>query len=80
MDELQRQFNAYDMDGSGEIDKNELGQFKWMGERIAELDDLLAKVDDDGSGEVSFREFIQMIEWLREGRLSVGKFMWGSAS
>jgi Ca2+-binding EF-hand superfamily protein len=81
VDELQRQFNAYDMDGSGEIDKNELGQlFKRMGERIKpeELDDLLAKVDDDGSGEVSFQEFIQMIEWLREGRLSVGKkFMRG---
>merc|ERR1711871_1723768 len=34
--------------------------------------------DADGSGEISFQEFIQMIEWLREGRLSVGKkFMRG---
>jgi|EP00505_MAST-04D_sp_SCG-Rhode-Island_P004542 Ca2+-binding EF-hand superfamily protein len=76
IEQMQGQFSNYDADGSGEIDKEELGQlFKRMGEKIKprELDELLIKVDEDGSGEVSFQEFVQMIDWLREGRLGVGK-------
>ena len=73
---MQEQFNAYDADGSGEIDKSELGQLlRRLGERVKphELDNLIAKIDDDGSGEISFQEFVQMMEWLREGQLSIGK-------
>ena len=72
---MQAQFNQYDADGSGEIDKNELGQLlKRLGESVKplELENLMAKIDDDGSGEISFQEFVQMMEWINDGKLSIG--------
>ena len=43
-----------------------------------EVTKMMQSCKQSESGEISFQEFIQMIEWLREGRLSVGKkFMRG---
>jgi len=75
IERMQVQFNQYDADGSGEIDKNELGQLlKRLGESVKplELENLMAKIDDDGSGEISFQEFVQMMEWINDGKLSIG--------
>ena len=33
----------------------------------------MAKIDDDGSGEISFQEFVQMMEWINDGKLSISR-------
>ncbi|KAG2424197.1 hypothetical protein HXX76_014730 [Chlamydomonas incerta] len=53
-----------DQDGSGAIDAEELGAaFKLLGIRMkrAELSALLAEVDHDGSGEVEYPEFLEIM-------------------
>lgn len=75
IDEFKAMFKVYDSDGSGEIDREELGRLlKRMGETLkpSQLDALLRKIDDDGSGDISFQEFCQMVFWMREGKLGVG--------
>ena len=45
-----------------------------MGERLkpSQMDALLRKIDDDGSGDINFQEFCQMVFWMREGKLGLG--------
>ncbi|GLC54002.1 hypothetical protein PLESTB_000813300 [Pleodorina starrii] len=57
-------FELMDQDGSGAIDAEELGAaFKLLGIRMkrAELAQLLAEVDHDGSGEVEYPEFLEIM-------------------
>tara|TARA_B100000795_G_scaffold206386_1_gene159880 strand:- start:246 stop:527 length:282 start_codon:yes stop_codon:yes gene_type:complete len=64
-----------------EIDREELAQLlKRMGERLkpSQMDALLRKIDDDGSGDINFQEFCQMVFWMREGKLGVGGKMFRS--
>ncbi|GIL91967.1 hypothetical protein Vretifemale_19650 [Volvox reticuliferus] len=57
-------FELMDQDGSGAIDAEELGAaFKLLGIRMkrTELAQLLAEVDHDGSGEVEYSEFLEIM-------------------
>ena len=54
-------FEKYDADGSGTIDKEELGAiFGELGTPLTqeELDDLMRELDDDGNGTLDFKEFL----------------------
>ena len=62
--ELQEAFDLFDKDGDGTISANELGSlFRCFGSRKTpeELDEILKKYDDDGSGEIEFEEFVAMM-------------------
>jgi len=64
-------FKAFDADGSNSVDATELGiVLKTMGKQMTkrEVDEMLSSVDEDGSGEIDFKEFCQLleIEWLEE--------------
>lgn len=54
----------FDTDGSGTIDASELGAaLKAMGHELseAELKQMLAQADDDGTGEIEFEEFCALM-------------------
>ena len=62
------QFEAYDTDGSGAIDEDELLEvLNSMGEgaTIEKAREMIDAVDDDGSGEIEFAEFLQIILKVR---------------
>uniref|UniRef100_A0A7S1GUW7 Calmodulin n=2 Tax=Hemiselmis andersenii TaxID=464988 RepID=A0A7S1GUW7_HEMAN len=64
-------FKAFDADNSNSVDATELGSvMKTMGHHLTkkELDAMLSSVDEDGSGEIDFREFCQLLnlDWLDE--------------
>ncbi|KAG2496580.1 hypothetical protein HYH03_005402 [Edaphochlamys debaryana] len=62
--QLKECFELMDQDGSGAIDAEELGAaFKLLGIRMkrSELAALLAEVDHDGSGEVEYPEFLEIM-------------------
>ena len=62
--ELKESFDVFDKDGSGEIDARELGHLiKNLGlQRTKEqLHEMILKVDEDDSGEISFAEFCEML-------------------
>ena len=68
---FEEDFAAFDLDGSGAIDERELMLcFKDMkieidGKRLRKL---LASVDEDGSGELEFDEFVEMIWKIKNGK------------
>lgn len=63
-EELKKDFDDYDADGSGEIDVHELGALiRQLGlyRTKEQLDTMVCKVDEDGSGEIDFPEFCEML-------------------
>lgn len=57
-------FKRYDADGSGTIEARELGQvMRDLGHEMSpeELDAMVSEIDEDGSGEIDFEEFMQAI-------------------
>jgi Ca2+-binding EF-hand superfamily protein len=70
IDELQRQFDTFDLDGSGNISVDELRTaMRNLGEYTdeAQLQQLMAAGDADGSGEIDFAEFAAIVLNLRGG-------------
>lgn len=68
---LLRVFNQFDMDGSGEITKQDLKlAFTKFGKKLSnqEMDDLMAAHDEDKDGTISFEEFKKMM--LQEGDIA----------
>lgn len=64
IERLHEVFNHFDTDGSGSIDKEELGRvFEAMGQKLQQedLDALMRSADDDGSGEMDFEEFLMLM-------------------
>ena len=62
--ELERAFGLFDKDGDGTITAKELGTvMRSLGQNPteAELDDMIAEVDIDGSGEIEFDEFLKLM-------------------
>ena len=58
--ELRAAFNVFDADGSGSTSRNELKEImRKFGQELtdAQLDAVMAEIDDDGDGEISFKEF-----------------------
>lgn len=63
LDEFKRTFRAFDEDGNGSIDKEELAKvMQSLGENVSteEVAALIAEVDDDASGTVEFSEFLKV--------------------
>jgi Ca2+-binding EF-hand superfamily protein len=61
---LKEVFDHFDVDHSGSIDAEELGAvFQAMGQEMSseELESMIAGVDDDGSGQIEFPEFIMLM-------------------
>jgi Ca2+-binding EF-hand superfamily protein len=61
---LKEVFEHFDADNSGSIDSDELGNvFQSMGQDLSEdeLKAMIAGVDDDGSGQIEFNEFIVLM-------------------
>ena len=64
-DILQQAFNAFDADGSGALELDELKAIlQTEGKEILETEweAIVAQVDDDGSGEISLEEFTEMMK------------------
>mmetsp|Transcript_75563 Transcript_75563/g.133369 ORF Transcript_75563/g.133369 Transcript_75563/m.133369 type:complete len:514 (-) Transcript_75563:351-1892(-) len=62
--EIKEAFDLFDTDGSGEIDGKELRvAMKALGfnHTQGEIDKMIIEVDDDGSGEIGFPEFLTMM-------------------
>jgi len=63
-DELRAAFQHFDVDGSGKITREELGQvMREMGQKLsdAELKDIIDAVDQDGDGQIDFAEFVKLM-------------------
>merc|ERR1711907_107975 len=64
IEEFKIAFEAFDEDGEGSIGRDELGQLlDALGENLTEteVDKMVATVDEDGSGEIDFAEFLVMM-------------------
>jgi Ca2+-binding EF-hand superfamily protein len=64
IEQFREVFHHFDMDGSGTIDMEELGNvFEAMGQTLTteELQSVLKHADDDGSGEIDFDEFLMLM-------------------
>merc|ERR1712216_270236 len=68
VDNYRSEFNEYDADQSGDIGLRELmpllkavGQEPKSVLQRAKLQEILAEIDEDGSGEISFAEFLQLM-------------------
>ncbi|XP_076958221.1 caltractin-like [Bidens hawaiensis] len=62
--EMKRAFDLFDADGNGTIDDKELSDaMRSLGFEIskAQIDEMIAKVDIDGSGAIDFDEFVYMM-------------------
>lgn len=58
-------FSAFDADGSGTIDVKELkSTLQALGQKVTdeEVFVMISQVDEDGSGEIEFQEFLKVIE------------------
>merc|ERR1711881_68793 len=64
IEEIREAFNLFDADQSGAIDLRELkSAMRALGFEVKkeELKKMVADIDDDGSGEIDFGEFLQMM-------------------
>merc|ERR1719198_335578 len=62
--EIKEAFDLFDVDGSGNIDIKELTiAMKALGcePKPGEIEKMVGEVDDDGSGEIGFPEFLRMM-------------------
>ena len=69
---LRFEFNRFDVDNSNTIDKEELRQVvKNLSDGVElsdqQLGELMAEVDDDGSGMLEFEEFLKIIKGGQNG-------------
>merc|ERR1712100_36646 len=64
IDEFKQAFYSFDEDGEGTIGRSELGDLlEALGENLTanEVDEMMAEVDEDGSGQIDFDEFLGMM-------------------
>ncbi|CAJ1373729.1 unnamed protein product [Effrenium voratum] len=72
VDQFRKGFDEYDADSSGSISTLELSNiFRDFGYRISmdTLRHFIDKVDEDGSNQLDFREFLRLMRWHRESEL-----------
>mmetsp|Transcript_11199 Transcript_11199/g.20415 ORF Transcript_11199/g.20415 Transcript_11199/m.20415 type:complete len:162 (-) Transcript_11199:127-612(-) len=64
IEEFQEAFTLFDKDGDGTITAEELGVvMRSLGRKptMEDLKNMIAEVDDDGSGKIEFPEFLQLL-------------------
>ncbi|GMI26760.1 hypothetical protein TeGR_g8569 [Tetraparma gracilis] len=69
VDEFREIFDLFDSDGGGSIDASELGSvMRTLGKHPSEeeLVKLVKQIDEDGSGEIEFDEFLTLLIFLEE--------------
>lgn len=62
---LKKAFSLFDKDGSGSIDRTELGRvFEELGKKLPEeeLNHMMEHIDTDKSGTIDFQEFVTSYE------------------
>ncbi|CAE7240974.1 CAM1 [Symbiodinium natans] len=72
VEHFRKGFSDYDADGSGSISTLELSDiFREFGYRISveALHHYIDRVDEDGSNQLDFREFLRLMRWHRESEL-----------
>lgn len=73
IDEFKQAFYSFDQDGEGTIGRTELGDLlEALGENLTsnEVDEMMQAVDEDGSGQIDFDEFLgMMIKKMDDGQL-----------
>ena len=72
-------FREYDLDGSGAIDQTELdAAFKSMGQHCTpeELQSVISSVDEDGSGEIEWPEFLTIMRNLSPDAVEIYEKRW----
>ena len=57
-------FQQCDTDGSGSMDRQEFASFVRSTEYEDKVDELLEKLDADGDGNISFKEFLGCLNWF----------------
>jgi len=70
--ELKVQFEVFDADRSGQIDKAEIAEvMKSINEPVdnAKIDEYMKEVDTDKSGTIDFEEFCMFVEKMRSGKV-----------
>ena len=75
LEDLREQFNEADTDNSQSIDANELMVVcQQLGENISmnQVKDLIAEVDDDGSGEIEWEEYLIIMGKKRDQAMKKG--------
>ena len=64
VEEIRQTFRLFDENNDGSIDEKELGNvFRSLGQHYtqAELSEMIAEIDADGSGVIEFDEFLQLM-------------------
>jgi len=64
-DDIRLAFKAFDLDGNGEIDRNELKKvMEKLGEPLTdkEIDEMIAEADQNGDGLINYEEFSAMMK------------------
>ena len=64
VEEIKQTFRLFDENNDGNIDEKELGNvFRSLGQHYtqAELAEMIAEIDSDGSGVIEFNEFLQLM-------------------
>lgn len=62
--EIEECFNAFDLDGNGFLCASELRKvYQFIGESCTDddIDEIISMMDDDGDGQISFKEFFNLI-------------------
>ena len=76
--QLRAKFDEYDTDGSGAIEKEELRALLKATSGVdpsdEEVDEMMAKADDDGDGTMSFEEFVTTYRKVQSGELEFAAF------
>jgi len=68
--EFKNHFSSFDIDGNGVIDESELQTIlKNLGEyaSVAQVNDMIAQVDQDQNGTINFNEFLTVMANIRSG-------------
>lgn len=67
-DKLQAAFKMFDKDGSGVISADEIREVLGFGGNLDNkaIDFIIKQVDENGDGEISFEEFVQMMKKIGE--------------
>lgn len=73
INQFKSEFQVFDLNGDGEVDADELTVImEKLGEKVTKLklEEMIAEVDEDKNGTVSFGEFVQMMQTVKKSGVS----------